>query len=218
MSESLAAYPPARAPRQPALQRTSAYANGYLKRSADILLAALGLLLGSPLFAWAAFRVRRSSPGPVIYRQERIGRHGKPFTIYKFRSMVADAEQQGPRLSSPTDPRITPWGRTMRRYRIDELPQLWNVLRGDMSLVGPRPERAFYIDRILPAHPEYARLLDVRPGLTGKGMVEFGYAENTAEMARRMQHDLAYLREASLAEDLRIGWQTGRIILTGTGK
>jgi lipopolysaccharide/colanic/teichoic acid biosynthesis glycosyltransferase len=220
MNEGLAAYSPARYPGKSTTSQAPlpAYANGYLKRGLDFLVSLLGLLLGSPLLIWVAIRVRWSSPGPVIYAQERIGRNGKPFTIYKFRSMRADAEKQGPQLSSPTDPRITPWGRTMRRYRIDELPQLWNVLKGEMSLVGPRPERAYFIRRILPAHPEYARLLDVKPGLTGKGMVEFGYAENTGEMARRMHHDLAYLREASLAEDLRIGWQTLRIILTGTGK
>ena len=220
MSDSLTAYPSSDAPVRSRYTeaRLAPYANGYLKRGTDILCSLAGLVLGSPIFAWAAIRTRLSSPGPVLYKQERIGRHGRPFTILKFRSMVADAEAGGPRLSSPDDPRITPWGRTMRRYRIDELPQLWNVLKGDMSLVGPRPERAYYIDRILPAHPEYARLLDVRPGLTGRGMVQFGYAENTAEMARRMEHDLAYLRDASLVEDLRIGWQTGRIILTGTGK
>jgi lipopolysaccharide/colanic/teichoic acid biosynthesis glycosyltransferase len=196
----------------------TAYANGYLKRAIDIGFSLAGLLLSSPLMAWAALRTALSTPGPVIYAQERIGKGGRPFVMFKFRSMIADAEKAGPQLSSPDDPRITPWGRTMRRYRIDELPQLWNVLKGDMSLVGPRPERAHYIHQILPGHPEYARLLDVRPGLTGRGMVQFGYAENTAEMARRMEHDLAYLRNASLAEDLRIGWHTGRIILTGTGK
>lgn len=219
MSDSLTAYPPA----SPTLSRhtdarIAPYANGYLKRCLDIFFALSGLLLASPLLAWAALRTRLSSAGPVLYQQERVGRGGRVFMILKFRSMRANAEQDGPQLSSPTDPRITPWGRTMRRYRIDELPQLWNVLKGDMSLVGPRPEREFFIRQIMPGHPEYARLLEVRPGLTGRGMVQFGYAENTTEMTRRMQHDLAYLRDASLAEDIRIGWQTLRIILTGTGK
>ncbi|MCU0381375.1 MAG: sugar transferase [Chitinophagaceae bacterium] len=196
----------------------SAYANGYLKRAMDVLIATVSLVLFTPLMAYAALRVRLSSHGPVIYRQERIGRGGKPFTILKFRSMWADAEREGPQLSSPTDPRITPWGRTMRKFRIDELPQLWNVLRGDMSLVGPRPERAFFIGQILPQHPAYSHLLDVRPGLTGRGMVRFGYAENIRQMSERMHHDIHYVRNASFWQDILIMWQTFRIILLGTGK
>jgi lipopolysaccharide/colanic/teichoic acid biosynthesis glycosyltransferase len=196
----------------------SAYANGYLKRAMDLLIAAVSLLLFAPLMAYAALRVRFSSRGPVIYKQERIGRGGKPFTIFKFRSMRADAEREGPQLSSPTDPRITSWGRTMRKFRIDELPQLWNVLKGDMSLVGPRPERAFFIGQILPQHPVYSHLLDVRPGLTGRGMVRFGYAENTRQMSERMHHDIEYVRIASFWQDILIMWQTFRIILLGTGK
>jgi lipopolysaccharide/colanic/teichoic acid biosynthesis glycosyltransferase len=132
--------------------------------------------------------------------------------------MKADAEASGPQLSSPFDPRITRWGRIMRKFRIDELPQLWNVLRGDMSLVGPRPERDFFIRQILPKHPGYAHLLDVKPGLTGWGMVRFGYAENIEQMAERMHHDLDYIRKASPWEDMRIMGQTFRIILLGTGK
>ena len=196
----------------------SAYANGYLKRGIDIILSLLSIACFSPLMAMAALGVRIGSPGPVIYRQERIGRGGRPFTILKFRSMKADAEQHGSQLSSPFDPRITRWGRVMRKFRIDELPQLWNVLRGDMSLVGPRPERDFYIRQILPEHPGYAHLLDVKPGLTGWGMVRFGYAENITQMAERMHHDLDYIRKASPWEDLRIMGQTLRIILLGTGK
>lgn len=199
-------------------QLPAAYGNGYLKRGIDLVIATISLVLFLPVLIYAAVLVKRSSPGSILYRQERIGRNGHPFYIYKFRSMIPDAEKDGPMLSSPEDPRITPWGRVMRKFRIDELPQLWNVIRGDMSLVGPRPERAFYIRQITVNYPEYVHLLDIRPGLTGWGMVRFGYAENIREMVTRMEFDLAYVRNASLREDLRILWHTFRIILLGTGK
>lgn len=189
-----------------------------LKRLFDCVVSAVSLVVLSPLFLAISIVVRRESPGGVIYRQDRVGYRNKPFTIYKFRTMRVDAEGDGvPRLSSDSDDRVTRSGRFMRKYRIDELPQFWNVLKGDMSLVGPRPERQYYIDKIIERAPFYTLLHQVRPGITSMGMVKFGYAKSVDEMIERMKYDLLYLENMSLMNDLKILAYTVETVLTGKG-
>lgn len=188
------------------------------KRVMDVVLSGLALLVLSPLFAWIAWRVKRGSDGPVFYRQERLGLHGQPFQIIKFRTMVTDAEAETPQLSSDKDPRITQVGRRLRQTRMDELPQFWNVLRGEMSMVGPRPERAFFADQIVEQSPHFLRLQKVRPGLTSWGQVKYGYAENVAQMRQRLRYDIMYLENISLLLDLKILLYTVKTVLRQEGK
>ncbi|MBQ6956428.1 MAG: sugar transferase [Bacteroidales bacterium] len=189
-----------------------------VKRLSDIVLSLLALLLLSPVFLVTAIIVKCTSPGPVFYAQERIGHRGRPFMMHKFRSMYVDAEQSGPALSKDDDPRITPFGRIMRKYRLDEIPQFYNVLKGTMSIVGPRPERQYYIDKIVERTPEYLLLQKVKPGITSWGQVKYGYAENVDEMVERLRYDLLYLENMSLTTDIKILLYTVIIIFQGRGK
>lgn len=189
-----------------------------LKRLMDVTVASLGIIILSPLLLFIAIRVRLSSAGPIIYSQERVGRGGVTFKIYKFRSMYHPAEEDTPLLSSKNDPRITHWGNYMRKWRLDELPQLWNILKGEMSLVGPRPERQYFINLIKEINPLYLHLHKVKPGLTSWGMVKFGYAENVNEMVARMKYDLVYVENASISLDIQIIIRTFSIIFSGKGK
>ena len=188
------------------------------KRLFDIVISMLAMVLLSPVYLVTAIMVKLSSPGPVFYAQERIGYLGRPYKMHKFRSMYVNAEEAGPALSKDDDPRITPFGRFMRKVRLDEIPQFYNVLRGTMSLVGPRPERQFYIDQIVRRAPEYQLLQRVKPGITSWGQVKYGYASNVDEMVERLRYDLLYLDNMSLTTDLKILLYTVLIILQGRGK
>ncbi len=190
-----------------------------IKRTFDILASSLSLIALSPLFAVLAVAVRCSSKGPVFYTQERIGLYGHPFRIYKFRTMVVSAEQDGtPQLSRKDDKRITKIGHMMRKYRLDELPQLWNVLKGDMSFVGPRPERPYFIHLIEQQAPYYCLLYKIRPGLTSWGPIRVGYTDTIEKMIRRLNYDIAYMENMSLLLDLKIMLLTISVIFNGKGQ
>lgn len=190
----------------------------FIKRLMDVLIALILLLLSAPILLFSMSMIAFGSKGPVFFKQDRLGKSGKKFKILKLRSMYQDAEKLGPQLSKEDDPRITPWGRTMRKYRIDELPQFINVLKGEMSIVGPRPEREYYFNQIMERAPQYAHLLKVKPGITSWGMVKFGYAENVDEMLERARYDLIYTENINLLNDIKILFYTLVIVLQGRGK
>lgn len=188
------------------------------KRCFDILFSLLVMIPGLPVFIALAIITKLTSKGPIFYRQERIGRNHKPFRMYKFRSMFVNSEQAVPMLSRDRDPRITQWGLFLRKSRLDELPQFWNVLKGDMSIVGPRPERQYFIEQLIEKSPNYHKLFKLKPGLTSIGQVNYGYAENVQEMRDRVRYDLIYLKNINFNNDLSIIFQTIKVMVQLKGK
>lgn len=189
-----------------------------MKRIIDIVVSIISIIVLIPLYIVLGIIVKMTSTGPVLFKQDRIGLHGSTFKIIKFRTMYVDAEKAGPQLSSSNDPRITKIGRYMRKLRLDEFPQFFNVLKGEMSLVGPRPERQFFIDQIVKIEPQYLHLTKVRPGITSWGQVKYGYAENVEQMLDRMKYDLLYLKNRTLALDFKIMLYTILIVIKAKGK
>lgn len=189
-----------------------------IKRAFDIVASLLAMIFLSPIYLLLSVLVAVTSHGPVIYCQERIGLHGKPFRILKFRTMYLNSEPDTPLLSRDNDPRITPVGHFMRKYRLDELPQMWNIFRGDMSIVGPRPERGYFIDQIVKEAPYYCLLYKIRPGLTSWGPIKVGYTDTIEKMVDRLNYDIMYMENMSIQLDLKILFFTIRVICDGKGK
>ena len=189
-----------------------------VKRIMDLFISIIAIIILFPVFVILTIFIKSGSKGEIIFKQERIGFKNEPFQIYKFRSMYADSEKNGPQLSSKYDSRITNIGRFMRKTRLDETPQFFNVIKGDMSLVGPRPERQYFIDKIIDKAPHYKHLSKVKPGITSWGQVKYGYAENVDEMIARLKFDLLYVENMSLSLDVKILFYTVIIMLKGSGK
>ncbi|MEN8157721.1 MAG: sugar transferase, partial [Bacteroidota bacterium] len=188
-----------------------------LKQIMDLMLSTISLIILLPLIMFLTIGVILSSRGPIFYKQQRIGRFGEPFDIYKFRSMYNNAEENGPELSSKHDPRVTRFGQFMRKHRLDEIPNFFNVLKGEMALVGPRPERAYFIKKITEQAPHYCHLHKVKPGITSWGQVKYGYAESVDEMIKRLRYDILYIENMSLFVDIKILFYTAITILKGSG-
>lgn len=187
-----------------------------IKRSLDIILSILGIIITSPLCLVIYFLIKREDGGPVIFRQERIGYGGKPFTIYKFRSMIIEAEKDDkPVLCQKNDKRMTKVGYFLREHHLDEIPQLWNILKGDMSLVGPRPERKYFVDRIISVNPDYELLYKLRPGIFSTATLYNGYTDTIEKMLERLRMDLEYMRNKSFWLDVKIIYLTIISLLTG---
>lgn len=189
-----------------------------IKRAFDVVVSAMMLILLSPLYLILSLLVWYSSEGPVFYKQERIGLHGLPFNIIKFRTMCVHAEEATPQLSADDDPRITKVGKWMRKYRLDELPQFWNILRGEMSIVGPRPERRYFINQIEEKAPYYCMIYKIRPGLTSWGPIKVGYTDTLDKMIRRLNYDIVYIENMSIRLDIKIMFHTIGVIFNGKGK
>ena len=189
-----------------------------VKRVFDIVVSVVGMLILSPVYLYVAIRVKLGSKGPIFYKQERIGYEGSPFMIYKFRTMYIDAERMGPQLSQVNDPRITPFGHVMRKYRLDELPQFWNILRGDMSIVGPRTERRYYIEQIEKIAPYYCLVYKVKPGLLSWGPIKIGYSDTVEKMVERLRYDIIYMDNMTLQTDIKILVYSVGVILKGKGQ
>ncbi len=189
-----------------------------IKRVFDITSSAIAMLLLSPVYLYVAIKVKLGSKGPIFYKQERIGYEGRPFMIYKFRTMYTDAERQGPQLSQVGDPRITPFGHIMRKYRLDELPQFWNIIKGDMSIVGPRPERRYYIEQIERIAPYYCLVYKVKPGLLSWGPIKIGYSDTVEKMVERLRYDIIYMDNMTIQTDIKILFYSIDVILRGKGQ
>jgi exopolysaccharide biosynthesis polyprenyl glycosylphosphotransferase len=189
-----------------------------IKRVMDIVISSLAIVILAPVYLLIAVCVKLTSKGPVLFRQQRVGMNGKPFQMVKFRTMYLNAEMNGPQLASKDDPRITRFGKLLRKVRLDEIPQLLSVLTGTMSLVGPRPEREYYIDQIVEKAPHYLVLLKVKPGLTSWGQIKYGYAENINQMVERLSFDMDYIEKMSIQTDLKVLIHTIFVILQASGR
>jgi lipopolysaccharide/colanic/teichoic acid biosynthesis glycosyltransferase len=188
-----------------------------VKTILDYIVTFLCLIMLIPIIIFLSLSIKLGGKGPVIYSQRRVGRNGKPFNIYKFRSMYFGNDEDIALISDRYDRRITPLGRFMRKYKFDEIPNFFNVLKGDMSIIGPRPEQQFFVNQIIQREPRYMHLTKIKPGITSWGQVKYGYASDVEEMIKRMEFDLFYLENRSLLFDLKIAWQTIAIIVKGRG-